>query len=106
MNKTVVIEVVGLFSSVIGEPTPFLRDYISRKNLYHFEPVLPALTTSAQSTYLTGKWPSETGIVGNGWYDRTDSEIKFWKQSNRLVDGEKIWEKAKMPDPSFTCAKM
>jgi predicted AlkP superfamily pyrophosphatase or phosphodiesterase len=106
MNKTVVIDVVGLSSSVIGEHTPFLRDYISRKNLSHIEPVLPALTTSAQSTYLTGKWPSETGIVGNGWYDRTDSEIKFWKQSNRLVDGEKIWEKAKMQDPSFTCAKM
>ncbi|MGB4399120.1 MAG: nucleotide pyrophosphatase/phosphodiesterase family protein, partial [Daejeonella sp.] len=64
------------------------------------------VTTTAQSTYLTGKWPSETGIVGNGWYDHTDCEIKFWKQSNKLVSGEKIWEKAKKEDPTFTCAKM
>jgi predicted AlkP superfamily pyrophosphatase or phosphodiesterase len=64
------------------------------------------LTTSAQSTYLTGKWPSETGIVGNGWYDRTDCEVKFWKQSNKLVNGEKIWEIAKKEDPSFTCSTM
>lgn len=106
MNKTVVIDVVGLSSSIIGEHTPFLKNYILRKNLVNIEPVFPAVTTTAQSTYITGKWPSETGIVGNGWYDHTDCEIKFWKQSNKLVNGEKIWEKAKKEDPSFTCAKM
>ncbi|MDP2414731.1 alkaline phosphatase family protein [Daejeonella sp.] len=106
MNKTVVIDVVGLSTSVMGEYMPFLREYTERKNLIRIEPVLPALTTSAQSTYLTGKWPSETGIVGNGWYDRIDCEIKFWKQSNKLVNGEKIWERAKKVDPAFTCSKM
>lgn len=106
MNKTVVIDVVGLSSSIIGEHTPFLKNYILRKNMVNIEPVFPAVTTTAQSTYITGKWPSETGIVGNGWYDHTDCEIKFWKQSNKLVNGEKIWEKAKKEDPSFTCAKM
>ena len=106
MNKTVVIDVVGLSTSVMGEHMPFLREYTERKNLIRIEPVLPALTTSAQSTYLTGKWPAETGIVGNGWYDRIDCEVKFWKQSNKLVDGEKIWERAKKVDPSFTCSKM
>ena len=106
MNKTVVIDVVGLSSSVIGEYTPFLKEYIARKNMVNIEPVLPAVTTSVQSTYLTGQWPSGTGIVGNGWYDHTDCEIKFWKQSNKLVAGEKIWEKAKKQDPTFTCATM
>ncbi|MCF8453048.1 MAG: alkaline phosphatase family protein [Pedobacter sp.] len=106
MNKTVVIDVVGLSTSVMGEHMPFLREYTERKNLIRIEPVLPALTTSAQSTYLTGKWPTETGIVGNGWYDRIDCEIKFWKQSNKLVSGEKIWERAKKLDPAFTCSKM
>ena len=106
MNKTVVIDVVGLSTSVMGEHMPFLREYTERKNLIRIEPVLPAVTTSAQSTYLTGKWPAETGIVGNGWYDRIDSEVKFWKQSNKLVNGEKIWERAKKEDPSFTCSTM
>ncbi len=106
MNKTVVIDVVGLSGSLIGEHTPFLKEYIARKHLVNIEPLLPALTTSAQSTYLTGKWPAETGIVGNGWYDRMECEIKFWKQSNKLVTGEKIWEKAKKEDPGFTCSNM
>ncbi len=106
MNKTVVIDVAGLSTSIIGEHMPFLSEYVQRKNITRIEPLLPALTTSAQSTYLTGKWPSETGIVGNGWYDRIDCEIKFWKQSNKLVSAEKIWEKAKKEDPGFTCSNM
>ncbi|HCN84040.1 MAG TPA: alkaline phosphatase family protein, partial [Sphingobacteriaceae bacterium] len=106
MNKTVVIDIVGLSSSLIGEHTPFLKQYIADKYLQTIQPVLPAVTTSAQSVYVTGKWPSENGIVGNGWYDREDCEVKFWKQSNKLVQGDKIWDKAKQADPAFTCSKM
>jgi len=106
MKKTVVIDVVGLSKSVIGDHTPFLKKYIAERNITNIEPVLPAVTTSVQSTYLTGKWPTETGIVGNGWFDREDSEVKFWKQSNKLVNGDKIWDKAKKLDPNFTSANM
>jgi predicted AlkP superfamily pyrophosphatase or phosphodiesterase len=106
MHKTVVIDIVGLSSSVIGQHTPFLSAYIAKRKLQHINPMLPAVTTSVQSTYVTGKWPSEHGIVGNGWYDKTDAEIKFWKQSNKLVQAEKIWDRAKKEDPSFTVSKM
>ena len=106
MNKTVVINIVGLSSSLISDHTPFLKQYVTNKNLATINPMLPAVTTSVQSTYLTGKFPAEHGIVGNGWYDRTDCEIKFWKQSNKLVQAEKIWDRAKRADPSFTCANM
>ena len=106
MNKTVVIDIVGLSSSLIGDHTPFLKKYCGSKKLQTIQPMLPAVTTSVQSTYVTGKWPSEHGIVGNGWYDRIDSEVKFWKQSNKLVQGEKIWDRAKQQDPSFATSKM
>ena len=106
MNKTVVIDIVGLSSSVIGEHTPFLKKYVESRTLRHIAPMLPAVTTAVQSTYVTGKWPSDHGIVGNGWYDKTDAEIKFWKQSNYLVNGEKIWDRARKHDPSFTVSKM
>jgi predicted AlkP superfamily pyrophosphatase or phosphodiesterase len=104
MKKTVVIDIVGLSSALIGEHTPFLKKYVSSKKLSTIEPMLPAVTTSVQSTYLTGKWPSEHGIVGNGWYDHAECEIKFWKQSNKLVLSDKIWDHARKIDPSFTCA--
>ena len=107
MNKTVVIDVVGLSSSLIGEHTPFLKSYIQKKNLRTIEPMLPAVTTSVQSTYVTGQWPAERMVllVMAGMISE-DCEIKFWKQSNKLVQGEKIWDAAKKIDPTFTCAKM
>lgn len=106
MNKTVVIDIVGLSSHLIGDFTPFLKKYLEDKKLQTITPMLPAVTTSVQSTYVTGRWPAEHGIVGNGWYDREECEVKFWKQSNKLVHGEKIWDKAKKKDPSFTVSSM
>ena len=106
MNKTVVIDIVGLSSSLIGEHTPFLKKYTAGIPMSTITPMLPAVTTSVQSTYVTGKLPCEHGIVGNGWYDRVDCEVKFWKQSNKLVLGDKIWDKAKQQDPGFTFSNM
>jgi predicted AlkP superfamily pyrophosphatase or phosphodiesterase len=106
MNKTVVIDIVGLSANLIGEHTPFLSEYVKSRHITPIKPVLPAVTTTSQSCYVTRKWPSEHGIVANGWYDRDDAEMKFWKQSNKLVKADKIWDAAKRQDPSFTCSKM
>lgn len=106
MNKTVVIDIVGLSASLIGDNTPFLKKYLEGRTLTTINPMLPAVTTAVQSTYVTGRLPGEHGIVGNGWYDRADCEVKFWKQSNKLVAGEKIWERAKKEDPAFTFSNM
>ncbi|MEI7581291.1 nucleotide pyrophosphatase/phosphodiesterase family protein [Runella sp.] len=106
MKKTVIIDIVGLSANLIGEHTPFLSKYVKSRHITPIKPVLPAVTTTPQSCYVTGKWPSEHGIVGNGWYDRDDAEVKFWKQSNHLVKAEKIWDAAKRQGPSFTCSKM
>lgn len=106
MKKTVVINVVGLTHELIGEHTPFLSTYIQNAKIGYIKPVLPAVTCSAQSCYVTGKWPSEHGIVGNGWYFRDECEIRFWRQSNKLVTAPKIWDAAKQLDPNFTCSNM
>ncbi len=106
MKKTVVLDVVGLSSALIGDETPFLKAYLERNHLTKIRPMLPAVTTAVQTTYVTGHWPAQHGIVANGWYDRTDCEVKFWKQSNKLVQGESIWDTAKRLDPEFTCAQL
>jgi predicted AlkP superfamily pyrophosphatase or phosphodiesterase len=102
MRRTVVLNVVGLTRSLIGEHTPNLQALI--QNAANIKTITPAVTCSVQSTYLTGKLPSEHGIVGNGWYFRDLSEVMFWRQSNRLVTSEKIWHAAKRRNPSFSCA--
>mgnify|MGYP005851567167 CR=1 FL=1 len=105
-RRTAVILIVGLTESLLGERTPRLSAYRRRCRLAHLEPPLPAVTTTGQATMLTGLDPADHGIVGNGWFDRLSAEVRFWKQSNRLVRGEKVWETARRVDPSVTCAKL
>jgi predicted AlkP superfamily pyrophosphatase or phosphodiesterase len=103
MHRTVVLNVVGLSRSLLGTPaTPHLNTLLPSG--VPIGSLTPAVTCSVQSTYLTGKLPSGHGIVANGWYCRELGEVLFWRQSNRLVQGEKIWDEARRRDPAFTVA--
>ncbi|RTE53392.1 alkaline phosphatase family protein [Arenibacter aquaticus] len=106
MEKTVVINVVGLTRGLIGEHTPFIKSFLNKGASASISPQLPAVTCSAQATYLTGKTPAQHGIVANGWYFKEEHEVKFWRQSNSLIQSEKIWEKLKKKNKDFTCANM
>lgn len=105
MRRTAVVNVVGL-NNVLLKKMPRLLAWAEKNNASTIEPLLPAVTCSMQATYLTGTPPSEHGIVGNGWYFKDECEIKFWRQSNRLIQKPKIWEVAKALDSSFTCANL
>ena len=106
MHKTVVLNVVGLTPSLLGDAMPALSAWARGGVMARIKSAFPAVTCSAQSDYLTGSYPEAHGIVGNGWYARDDAEIRFWKQSNMLVHGPKIWDTARAADPSFTCANL
>lgn len=106
MIRTAILDVVGLTSRLIDAETPHLQALVQRGRLARVDPAFPAVTCTAQANYLTGQPPSHHGIVANGWYDRDLSEVHFWKQSNHLVRGEKLWETLRRQDPAFTCAKL
>ncbi len=106
MQPTIVINVVGLTPRLIGPDTPNLSRLVALSGMRPLGTVTPAVTCSAQATFLTGDLPNRHGIVGNGWYFRDLSEIMFWRQSAMLVGGEKVWDAARARDPSFTCANM
>ena len=106
MTRTAVINVVGLSESLLGPQTPRINAFRAVGASSRIEPAFPAVTCTAQSTYLTGLTPAQHGIVGNGWYNRELAEVQFWKQSNHVVAGKKIWETLRETNPGFTCAKM
>jgi predicted AlkP superfamily pyrophosphatase or phosphodiesterase len=106
MHPTLVILVVGLTPALLGPHTPNLQRLATQGGLRPLQTVLPAVTCTVQSTLVTGLPPSGHGCVANGWYFRDLAEVMLWRQSNRLVGGEKIWDAAKRRDPDFTCAKM
>src|SRR5438477_772889 len=106
MTRTAVINVVGLTDSLLGPATPTLKQFREKGEAIPILPTFPALTCPAQSTYLTGLTPAQHGIVGNGWYNRELAEVQFWKQSNHLVQGRKVWEDLRASEPTFRCAKL
>jgi predicted AlkP superfamily pyrophosphatase or phosphodiesterase len=106
VRKVAVVNIVGLTPSLIGTSTPALAEFAQRGKTAAIEPVIPAVTCTAQATYFTGVYPDQHGIVANGWYFRDECEVRFWRQSNKLVAAPKVWEMARAVDSSFTCANM
>lgn len=106
MRRTLVLNVVGLTLDLLGQDAPHLAALARRGGVRPLSTITPAVTCSVQSTFLTGLLPREHGIVANGWYFRDLAEVFLWRQSNRLVEGEKIWDAARKVDPQFTCAKL
>lgn len=106
MQPTLVLLAVGLTPKLLGPSTPHLSALVQRGGLRTLTTIAPAVTCSVQATFLTGRLPREHGIVSNGWYQRDLAEVAFWKQSNHLVQGPKLWEEGKARDPSFSVAKL
>jgi predicted AlkP superfamily pyrophosphatase or phosphodiesterase len=106
VQPTLVLNVVGLTPALIGEHTPALRTFRDENALRPLQTILPAVTCSVQSTFVTGRLPRAHGIVGNGWYFRDLAQVWLWRQANQLVTGDKLWDEARRRDPSFTVAKL
>jgi predicted AlkP superfamily pyrophosphatase or phosphodiesterase len=106
MQNLLLLNIAGLTSRLIGEFTPNLAAFAKCGQLEPLRSALPAVTCPVQASMLTGLMPAEHGIAGNGWYFRDLAEISFWRQSNQLMHGERLWEVAKRRSPAFTCANM
>jgi predicted AlkP superfamily pyrophosphatase or phosphodiesterase len=106
MRPTLVILAVGLSPRHIGPDTPHIGALVRAGASRSLETVTPAVTCTVQATFMTGALPREHGIVGNGWLFRDLMEVWLWRQSSRLISGEKIWETGRRRDPAFTTANL
>jgi predicted AlkP superfamily pyrophosphatase or phosphodiesterase len=106
MRPTIVILLVGLTPGHLGRQTPRLGALASAGAVRPLTTITPAVTCPVQATFTTGALPREHGIVANGWLFRDLMEVWLWRQSSRLVAGEKVWEAGKRRDPSFTSANL
>ena len=105
MKPLVVVDIVGLTPRLL-EHMPRLRALADTGWRAELGTVLPAVTCTVQSTFLTGALPREHGIVGNGWYFRELGEVLLWRQHNALVGGEKLWHAARAAHPGYTVANI
>jgi predicted AlkP superfamily pyrophosphatase or phosphodiesterase len=100
-----VINVVGLTYDMLPH-APHVRRLAEHGFARPMGTVLPAVTCTAQATLLTGLPPREHGIVANGWYFRDLAEVLFWRQSNHLMHGERLYQAGRRRDPGYTTAKL
>ena len=100
-----VLDVVGLTPRLLPH-MPNLRRMAEPGFTANLDPVFPAVTCSVQSTFLTGLTPAEHGIVGNGWYFRDLGEVFLWRQHNKLVRGDKLWDAARRAQPGYRVANV
>src|SRR5262245_36738415 len=107
MPPLVLINAVGLTPRLLPH-APRLHTLAAGRWVRPLREVVPAVTCTAQATLLTGKSPEEHGIVGNGWLWRDTGEVRFWQQSNRLLQAEPVYQTARHPGgrPGFRCAKL
>jgi predicted AlkP superfamily pyrophosphatase or phosphodiesterase len=106
MRPTLVILIAGLTPRHMGRHTPKLTALLRAGAMRPLVTVTPAVTCPVQATFMTGLLPRDHGIVANGWLFRDLMEVWLWRQSNRLVGGEKIWEAGRRRDPAFTAANL
>jgi predicted AlkP superfamily pyrophosphatase or phosphodiesterase len=109
MAPLVLLNAVGLTSRLLPH-APRLEALANKGWLRPLREVLPAVTCTAQATFLTGCTPEQHGIVGNGWLWRDTGEIRFWQQSNRLIEAEPLYQTARRlaaeRGRTFRCAKL
>jgi predicted AlkP superfamily pyrophosphatase or phosphodiesterase len=113
MTPLVLINAVGLTRRLLPH-APRLGALAAAGWCVSLREVLPAVTCTAQAAVLTGQTAEGHGIVGNGWLFRETGEVRFWQQSNRLIEAEPLYHTARRlwherPSGSarpFTCAKL
>src|SRR5947208_6959225 len=90
LQPLVILNTVGLTSRLLPL-APRLHALAQAQWSRPLQEVLPAVTCTAQASMLTGKLPQEHGIVGNGWLYRDTMDVRYWQQSNRLIQAEPVY---------------
>ncbi len=90
----VLLNAVGLTPRLLPH-APRLRALAEAGWVRPLREVVPAVTCTAQAALLTGETAERHGVVANGWLFRDTGEVRFWQQSNRLIQAEPLYVTAK-----------
>jgi hypothetical protein len=64
----------------------------------------PCVTWPAQANMLTGKLPTEHGVVANGFYWRDSQQVEMWTAWNEKIEAPQVWDLLKERHAELTCA--
>jgi len=105
MKKLIVIDIVGLSKKELDKTKPpNILQILGNGFQAVLKPSFPAVTCSVQASITSGFFPSEHGIVANGYYDKNLYQVSFWEQSASLVEKPRIWDILKKSNPRIKTA--
>ncbi len=103
MNYSILLDVVGLEEKHLDSGLlPNVAKIAENGEVAKLEPTFPAVTSTVQASILSGKYPSEHGIISNGLYDRSTYNVSFWEQSSSLVQSQRIWDTVRKSNTNKT----
>lgn len=103
----IVLDIVGLeVSHITSGLIPSIANIANNNGgeYGYLKPVFPSVTSTVQTSILSGKHPNEHGIISNGLYDRDNYQVMFWEQSSKLVQTDRIWDVLKKKNPNLMTA--
>ena len=102
MKKLIILDIVGLSKKQYDQIKPQnISKILENGSVSSFNPSFPAVTCSVQASIFSGTYPSEHGIISNGYYDQILKHVSFWEQSSNLVNSPRIWDILKNNIPDF-----
>ena len=103
MNYSILLDVVGLEQKHLDSGLlPNIAKVTENGEVAKLEPTFPAVTSTVQSSILSGKYPREHGVIANGLYDRSTFNVSFWEQSSSLVQAQRVWDSIKQKSTKKT----
>jgi predicted AlkP superfamily pyrophosphatase or phosphodiesterase len=64
----------------------------------------PAVTWPVQANMLTGKLPSDHGVIANGFYWREQQQVEMWTAGNEKINAPQIWDMLHESEPNYSSA--
>lgn len=102
-DHVILLSIPGLRRADL-EQMPNLRSLVEGGDQVPLVPSFPAVTWPVQANLLTGKRPSEHGVVANGLYHHASHEVEMWTAGNEAVGSPQIWDIMHDHDSSLTTA--
>jgi len=91
--RLLVIQVAGLGKDLIESNIDLFASFPFP--FHPLSPSFPAVTCTAQAAFRTGLDTNAHGMIANGVFSRRLTKTEFWNQSASLVEGERLWARAR-----------
>ena len=102
-SHVVLLSIPGLRLQDLAQ-MPRLSELAAQGEVASLTANFPALTWTTQANMLTGKTPSEHGVIANGFYWRDTHEVEMWTAWNDKIERPQVWDRLHQRQPPLESA--